>query len=51
MALQPGDEVTAGCLFDHFGQRFEDLLLGLGDSCKQWISRSSIDFMSLVKIP
>ena len=31
MALKPGDQVAVGRFFDHLGQRFNDLLLGVVD--------------------
>ena len=34
MALQPGDQIAVGGFFDHLGQRFNDLLLGVVDVLK-----------------
>jgi hypothetical protein len=34
MALQSRDEIAVGGLFDHLGQRFDDLLLGVIDVLK-----------------
>ena len=34
MALQPGDQIAVGRFFDHLGQRFDDLLLGVVDVLK-----------------
>lgn len=51
MAFQRGDEVAVRSPCRSLGQRFEDLLLGVIDVLQTSISRSSIDCMSLVKIP